>query len=339
MKLTDYFDRVYIINLPYKEERRKRLWKHLLETGIADPSEIIWQTAVSGDLVGHPEWWGAGNGAWGCLMSHLQVVLDATMRGLQNYCVLEDDVVFQPDAPERLERFMNSVPVDWGQIYLGGQYLHQKPEPVNAEVWRPYNINRTHAFALNRDYFGAFQRHIMHAPDYGHWKLNDQNNQLNWESNHFHIDHQLGVAHQRQDWPVYTPPWWIAGQEEGDSNVSGRTNPRHWWHFWGLGSQLPFVWVEPGEKPVNEKILHFGWSPSGEGFKDAGVDRISSANAALGFADTIANEAIGLERLPAIECSQEVRDWLKDVWEPGVIEGPVSDQQRASIYTRIDPKL
>jgi len=38
-----------------------------------------------------------------------------------------------------------------------------------------------------------------------------------------HIDHQLELAHQRADWPVYCPAKWICGQRAGTSNVSGKT--------------------------------------------------------------------------------------------------------------------
>jgi hypothetical protein len=37
-----------------------------------------------------------------------------------------------------------------------------------------------------------------------------------------HIDHQLELAHQRADWPVYCPAKWICGQRASTSNVSGK---------------------------------------------------------------------------------------------------------------------
>ena len=44
-----------------------------------------------------------------------------------------------------------------------------------------------------------------------------------------HIDHQLELAHQRKDWPVYCPVKWICGQRAGTSNISGKDNPDQIW--------------------------------------------------------------------------------------------------------------
>ncbi|WP_172683368.1 glycosyltransferase family 25 protein, partial [Verrucomicrobium spinosum] len=38
------------------------------------------------------------NGAWGCLLSHARVLAEAIADGIENVLILEDDVVFQPDA-------------------------------------------------------------------------------------------------------------------------------------------------------------------------------------------------------------------------------------------------
>jgi hypothetical protein len=115
---------ILIINLPYKPDRKERLTRNLLEVGlIKDESEIRGVKAISGDWCWPPARWKSGNGAWGCLMSHLRAVQEATMDGLESSMVLEDDAVFQPKAVEMLARLMREVPADWDQIYLGGQHL------------------------------------------------------------------------------------------------------------------------------------------------------------------------------------------------------------------------
>lgn len=234
MKLTDCFDRVHVINLPYKEERRERLSAHLAEIGIADPDKIHWERAISGDKCWAPAYFLAGNGPWGCLQSHLRIVQDAIMDGISNYLVLEDDAVFHPRAPEMLARLMRDLPDDWGQLYLGGQHL-KAPEQLGASsfILRGTNVNRTHAFALNGSTFARFQQHITHAPDY-------IEREYGW-----HIDHQLGIAHEQRHWKVYCPCWWLAGQEAGTSNVSGNTNPRMWWNPEIYSGRLPFIWLDP----------------------------------------------------------------------------------------------
>ena len=222
MKLSEAFERVVIINLPFKQDRRQRLEKHLEDCQIADPKAVRWERAICGDWTPPPAWWGAGHGAWGCLMTHLRIGQDAIHDALASYCVLEDDVVFHPRAPEMLGAFMQEVPQDWGQVYLGGQFLHREPERVSPWVLRPYNVNRTHAFALSKATIPRYLQHIMHAPDYFNVQMDDKGTTA-LNHNGFHIDHQLGRAHQRGDWPTYAPAWWLAGQEAGDSNISATT--------------------------------------------------------------------------------------------------------------------
>ena len=114
-QLHEFCDRIVAINLPYKPERRSALTRNLGETGLARPDDITWTKAISGDWCPPPSWWGAGNGAWGCLMSHVRAVQDAMMDGVETLCLLEDDVLFHPKAGEMLERLLRELPGDWRQ--------------------------------------------------------------------------------------------------------------------------------------------------------------------------------------------------------------------------------
>ena len=79
---------------------------------------------------------------------------------------------------------------------------------------RGMSINRTHAYAISRTSIQAMYAHISYMQDYHSNK---------------HIDHQLELAHQRKDWPVYCPVKWICGQRAGTSNISGKDNPDQIW--------------------------------------------------------------------------------------------------------------
>ena len=311
--------RIYILNLPYKPDRRERLAAHLAELELFPAERIRWVRALSGDWSPGPAWWKSGNGAWGCLMSHLHVVHDAIMDGLESYVVLEDDVCFQPRAKEMLTRLMQEVPEDWDQIYLGGQHLKTPQEvPGCPFVLRGVNVNRTHAFVLRRKAFAAFQRHIMHAPDY-------------MAHPGWHIDHQLGQAHERRDWNVYCPAWWIAGQDEGSSNISGRTNPRMWWHPWIYSDRLPFIHV-PAEVrnnlPEETRVrLHFGNNLHSGTLEDRGLEEVLESDERLrDWLGMIAREAMDMEKLPAIQHPGIPLERLRRHWVAGVhplAEAPV----------------
>ena len=304
-------DRVYILNLPCKPERRIRLETQLSELALFPPDRIRWVRALSGDLSPGPDWWTSGDGAWGCLMSHIQVVHSAIMDGLENYLVLEDDAIFHPRAGEMLERLFAEVPADWDQVYLGGQHLSEPRKlPGRPFVLRATNVNRTHAFMLRKKAYARFQQHVLHAPDY-------------IARPGSHIDHQLGLAHERQDWNVYCPAWWLCGQDSGSSNISGRQTRRMWWQPRMYSRQLPFVLVEggrdctvPGE--IGER-LHFGHNLRADSLEDAGLsEALRSDESFRTWLDMIAGEAMDEGKLPALQHPEVGPDRVRRLWPAGV---------------------
>lgn len=326
MQLNEAFERIVVINLAHRVDRRERLQRHLSKCGIVDSATVVWTRAVCGDWTPPPAWWGAGNGAWGCLMSHLRIAQDAVHDKLASYCVLEDDVVFHGRAPEMIEPFIKQLPSDWGQVYLGGQFLHREPEKISPWVVRPCNVNRTHAFALSRETIPRFMQHIMNAPDYFELCPDDQGT-VTIDRNCFHMDHQLGQAHERVEWNTYAPLWWLAGQDEGSSSVSGRTNATLWWHWRERGHMLPFFFLEHGaskpQRALARRHLHPGNNTIGDSLTDIGLDKELSDDALLNWLRMIAEEAMELWKLPGFEVSEKNPDLgnrVRKLWEPGLLE-------------------
>lgn len=220
--LTDWFSRVYVINCAHRPDRLAAVMKHLTDTGMADVEKVHVFNAIIGDYTGHPAGFGGGNGAWGCLQSHRRLMEDVMHirdeRGdmlLESVLILEDDVFFTDDALVQLNAFMPNVPSDWGQLYLGGQHRRKPESTPFAGVQLGTSVNRTHAHAISRGHIHRIYHHISYMMDY--------------QGNHKHVDHQLELGHNRKDWPVYCPAKWIAGQEAGTSNISGKNNPRQLW--------------------------------------------------------------------------------------------------------------
>ena len=220
--LTDWFDRVYVINCAHRRDRLEETKKHLEETRMADNDKVHYYPAIIGDWTTCPADWGSGRGAWGCLRSHQRILEDVIharddrhMMTLDNVLILEDDVIFKDDSLEKLNEFMEVVPDDWGQIYLGGQHRRHPKETDIPNVIIGNSINRTHAHAINGPSITSVYRHISYASDY--------------RGSSKHIDHQLELAHRRKDWPVYCPKEWVAGQRAGSSNISGKVNETKFW--------------------------------------------------------------------------------------------------------------
>jgi GR25 family glycosyltransferase involved in LPS biosynthesis len=220
--LTDWFDKVFVINCAHRPDRKLETEEEIRSKGIGDLDKITFYPGIIGDYTNHPAGFGGGRGAWGCLQSHRRLMEDLMHmrdeRGdliWEKALILEDDVFFLDNALADLNRFMSNVPPDWGQLYLGGQHRMKTSPTPYPHVVIGNSVNRTHAYAISRQHISKIYCHVSYMMDYN--------------GNNFHIDHQLERAHQRKDWPVYCPERWICGQRGGSSNVSGRLlQPMTW---------------------------------------------------------------------------------------------------------------
>lgn len=227
------FERVFCINL----DRRPDKWNAFAERC----PESLWPSvrrfqAIDYNLCPAPVWWKAGGGAWGCYRSHHAIIERCLQERVESVLILEDDAVPADDFDERLSRYLEHLPADWRMAYLGGQLLHttrESPRRVNAHVYQPFNVNRTHAYALRGDGLRTVYRHLSDSES--------------WKQRH-HIDHHLGVYHE--GWPagVYCPAEWIFGQHGGRSDVNGREKPTEFWPAPALEAGDSGVTVAPGEK-------------------------------------------------------------------------------------------
>jgi GR25 family glycosyltransferase involved in LPS biosynthesis len=196
------FDRVVCINLARRPDRWQRFQQGLPADWPFRPVERF--EAIDGQRVPPPQWYGRSDvpdwknrrcGPWGCLRSHLAVWEQVLNTACDDVLIFEDDALFADDFAERVQAFLDAMPANWHQLYLGGQHLypeHNPPEVVNDWVLRGRNINRTHAYAITRPMMHALYRHLS-AP----WEANC------WRD--WHLDYRMGAWHLAGKWNVYAP--------------------------------------------------------------------------------------------------------------------------------------
>jgi hypothetical protein len=308
MIFDEYFDDVYIITLPDKKARLERTLKGLIDGGLCENPKIV--RAISGDIVGVSAWFSYGGGALGCMMSHIRIIQDFIMDynffpeqqasfGDKKILILEDDVIFDYNAKERFKIFTENLPDDWGQFYLGGQHIYP-PKYYNKEVLIGSSINRTHAYAIRGKAAQRIHKHITFYPDY--------------TGNNHHVDHQFEVAHRRGDWKVYCPLWWIAGQGENHSDISGKRLPNKWWDYRNEHDlkDLPlFVAEENAACNGYMQYLHFGDNEDEMKPIEVFLDKATQEKA-----DRLVNSAWDQRKFPAIFCknfSLEKMEILKKI--------------------------
>lgn len=210
------FERVYVLNLARRPDKFEAFQKRWPENDlIARPVRF---NACDGKLCQAPSWWKQGNPAWGCYRSHLLILEKCLNDGVESYLVFEDDATFEKDFVEKFAQAYAQVPDNWGMLYLGGQHLMQgkkRPSPVAANVVSPYNVNRTHAFALRGKTMQVVYKHLS---DTSAWK------------NGHHVDHHLGKLVMQQKHAVYAVSPWLVGQADGMSDINGREVPVRFWN-------------------------------------------------------------------------------------------------------------
>ncbi len=226
--LKKHFSRIVIISLSDRPDRREKLLANLTECGLAEEGDITWFDAVDGRKETIPDWWTGGPGAWGCRFSQLRVIEQAQRDNLDNVLIIEDDSIFHPRTAEWLDETLPLLPSDWGQFFLGGQHLRRPEKTENSKLERANYVTRTHAYAVN---YSAYQIIIDMIKDDEEYRSHPP----------MHVDHQFGRCQLKGLWKAYSPSWWMAGQEEGESNIAFTEFGRRWWqegtHYW----KLPFV--------------------------------------------------------------------------------------------------
>jgi len=165
--------------------------------------------AIDGTEIDVPDWWREGPGAWGCYQSHMNVIRDAIESRAESLLVFEDDAVFTESFAMDVRFFLSELPHDWMMLFLGGQLLETdkvRPAKLSTWVYRAYNVNRMHAYAI---------RSLKSLRSIYDYLLKPET----WKKGQ-HIDHKLG-EYQKENEGIYVPRRWIVGQRDGESDICG----------------------------------------------------------------------------------------------------------------------
>ncbi len=147
MPLFEHFERVYIVNLPERADRRNALEKEFSRLGYAvDGSHIRYFSAIRPDDAGEFP----SIGAKGCFLSHLNILKNALKDGLHNILILEDDVSFTPDWEQMSGHMLDPLATaPWHFIYFGHNETLEQNTAGLVPTTSP--IATTHCYALNGD--------------------------------------------------------------------------------------------------------------------------------------------------------------------------------------------
>jgi hypothetical protein len=135
MKLNDIFDRIAIINLPERTDRRRQIAGELARCGLGlDAPGICLFPAIRPDGPGDFP----STGARGAYLSHLAVLRAARADGIRRLLVLEDDLVIDRSIATALPALAPKLARDdWEIAYLGHLDARRSARPALVETDAP----------------------------------------------------------------------------------------------------------------------------------------------------------------------------------------------------------
>lgn len=322
VELKSFFQRCYCVNLA----RRKDRWQHMQDNVIPHwpLAPIVRWEAIDGKNVPPPGWWRAGAPAWAIYRNHSEILEKCINEGVKSVLILEDDAILREGFTEKVADFLEAVPKDWGMIYLGGQHLDfykHPPRKINDLVYRPHNVNRCQAMALQMPSMRWVYQWI-HRQD---WMSNTDDKGV---VHQHHIDHHLGRLHESRRIPVYVPNRWLIGQGEGQSDICGAKLMDRWWpNADGTGNQqvVAVVGTYRGGSSCVAGVLHKLGAPMGQKFfqgkKDDSPEGCFEAQALY----DLCMRAYPEPRFVAANTYEQrvnaLRTWLAGRWNHGTILG------------------
>ena len=150
--LNEIFPYKVCINL----DRRAERWEQMLaKFDRHDIQNVRRFPAVDGLETVVPPDWSDTPGAYGCLLSHLEVVREARRLGVDSVLILEDDAAFDPQLHNNFSTYFPQVPSGWDMLHFGAMHMDE-PTQVSENVVRTRSANSTFAYALKHTIFDAF---------------------------------------------------------------------------------------------------------------------------------------------------------------------------------------
>jgi GR25 family glycosyltransferase involved in LPS biosynthesis len=153
--MDTYFDRIFIINLKSRTDRKEAMIKKLKQVNITNyefvdainGSEQPYYTLYLKRL--HTVGFFEGTGAFGVLYSVLKVLMVSKINNYKKILILEDDVIFHKNFTILFEEKIKKIP-SWKLLYLG----------TSMEKWRineRASINHQNGYLVSRGQIqGAF---------------------------------------------------------------------------------------------------------------------------------------------------------------------------------------
>jgi GR25 family glycosyltransferase involved in LPS biosynthesis len=158
MILSDFFDKVYCINLDKRPDRWKKVNIEFEKNGFKNVERF---PAVDGKTIINNTH--LLDGELGIIKTHLKLIQKCKLENLNNVLIMEDDVTFSDDI-KNIEKFLQDIPSDWEMIYFGGN--HKQSIPPTHIKNNVYKLNGTVAIQCVAINSSIFDEILYNLPKY-----------------------------------------------------------------------------------------------------------------------------------------------------------------------------
>ena len=154
-------DKIFIINLEHRKDRKNQILEQLNEQGITNyeffkgiiPSEndiLNWNPKFCKDTnpLHVKNYRKYITGCLGCLLSHLEIMKISLSRGYENILILEDDCVFEKKYSDMLE-IMKDFNKEYNLLYLSGSHLGEKIK-ITDNIYRITKTLTTGSYIVDK---------------------------------------------------------------------------------------------------------------------------------------------------------------------------------------------
>lgn len=145
--LFDYFGRVAIIHLPERGDRFRSLKAELLSVGldIHSPKVTIPTAPMPKDANGFPS-----RGVYGNFLSHLGILAQAYLEGIESVLILEDDAIFSKAFNQSQSKIARTLRENvWDQLFIGHS-IAKLPTAPSGLVRFHGDFFWAHCYAVHR---------------------------------------------------------------------------------------------------------------------------------------------------------------------------------------------
>lgn len=154
MRLFDYFDKVYCINLDRREDRLENFKKEVEKYNLGEFERF---GAYDGNTLDMSKYkTNLKPGELGLVLSNLEIIKKVKESNLKNVLIIEDDCKFT-DEVINIKNYFDSLPKNWDMLYMGGNHnIHmgvKPPDTINEKIIKLHSTYSTHFVGINSTVF------------------------------------------------------------------------------------------------------------------------------------------------------------------------------------------